>query len=57
MSALLAAQSQSSTRIDRSASTSRSDALKSLFSQIDGDSDGKITKSEFETRSAPAAPI
>ena len=29
-------------------SSSRSDSLKSLFSQIDGDSDGKITKSEFE---------
>ena len=31
-----------------SAPTSRSDALKHLFSQIDGDGDGKITKSEFE---------
>jgi hypothetical protein len=45
MSALLAAQSQSSTA---SAPTSRSDALKHLFSQIDGDGDGQITKSEFE---------
>ncbi len=27
---------------------SRSDALKDLFGQIDGDGDGKITKSEFE---------
>ena len=35
-------------RIDHSAPTSRSDALKDLFSQIDADGDGKITKSEFE---------
>ena len=48
MSALLAAQSQSSTGSTTTASTSRSDALKDLFSQIDGDGDGKITKSEFE---------
>ena len=30
------------------ASKSRSSALKDLFAQIDGDGDGKITKSEFE---------
>jgi hypothetical protein len=48
MSALLAAQSQSSTGTTVSAPTSRSDALKDLFSQIDADGDGKITKSEFE---------
>lgn len=47
MSALLAAQSQSSTGSTSPASTSRSDSLKSLFSQIDGNGDGKITKSEF----------
>ena len=34
--------------IDRSASTSRTDALKDLFAQIDADSDGKLSKSEFE---------
>ena len=48
MSALLAAQSQS---IDGSTARRRpaaSDALKDLFSQIDADGDGKITKSEFE---------
>jgi len=28
---------------------SRSDALKDLFSQIDADGDGKITKTEFES--------
>ena len=48
MSALLAAQSQSSTGAPTSTPTSRSDALKDLFSQIDADGDGKITKSEFE---------
>jgi len=48
MSALLAAQSQSSTGSTAPAPTSRSDALKDLFSQIDADGDGKITKSEFE---------
>jgi EF hand domain-containing protein len=46
MSALLDAQSQAST--GTTASTSPSDALKDLFGQIDGDGDGKITKSEFE---------
>src|SRR5216684_1767916 len=46
MSALLAAQSQSSTATTASAPTSRSDALNNLFSQLDGD--GKISKSEFE---------
>ena len=47
MSALLAAQSQS---IDASAPapTSRADALKDLFSQLDADGDGKVSKSEFE---------
>ena len=47
MSALLDAQSQSSTG-SATASKSRSSALKDLFAQIDGDGDGKITKSEFE---------
>jgi hypothetical protein len=47
MSVLLAAQSQS-TGTASSAPTSRSSALKDLFSQIDADGDGKITKSEFE---------
>lgn len=48
MSALLDAQSQSSAGSTTSASKSRSSALKDLFAQIDGDGDGKITKSEFE---------
>ena len=47
MSALLAAQSQS-TDAGSSAPTSRADVLKDLFSRIDADGDGKITKSEFE---------
>jgi Ca2+-binding EF-hand superfamily protein len=45
MSALLAAQSQSGSTFAR---MSRQDALKDLFSKIDADGDGKITKSEFE---------
>ena len=48
MSALLDAQSQATTGSTASASTSRSDALKDLFAQIDADSDGKLSKSEFE---------
>ena len=48
MSALLDAQSQSSTGSATTASNSRSAALKDLFGQIDGDGDGKISKSEFE---------
>ena len=48
MSALLAAQGQSSTGAAHSASTSKSDVLKDLFSQLDADGDGQVTKSEFE---------
>ena len=47
MSALLDAQSQSSGG-SGAASKSRHAALKDLFGQIDGDGDGKISKSEFE---------
>jgi EF hand domain-containing protein len=46
MSALIDAQSQSGST--SSAPTNPSDALKDLFSQIDADGDGSITKSEFE---------
>ena len=46
MSALLSAQGQSTT--GSSSATRPSDALKDLFSQIDANGDGKITKSEFE---------
>ncbi|MGY4307617.1 hypothetical protein ACVIJ6_004860 [Bradyrhizobium sp. USDA 4369] len=45
MNALLAAQSQSGT----SSSAGAADPLQDLFSLIDGDGDGKITKSEFES--------
>ena len=50
MNALFAAQSQSADGAGATSSTtkSREAALKDLFSQIDGDGDGKITKSEFE---------
>jgi len=48
MSALLAAQSQSSTDTTSSAPMSRADALKDLFGQIDGNHDGQITKAELE---------
>jgi len=54
MSMLIAAQGQSSASStsssgsSSSASPSPQDALKDLFSQIDADGDGKITKSEFE---------
>jgi EF hand domain-containing protein len=48
MSALLAAQGQSSTATATPASTSPSSALQDLFSQIDSNGDGQISKSEFE---------
>ena len=48
MSALLDAQSQSASSSTSSASKSRASALKDLFAQIDGNGDGKITKTEFE---------
>src|SRR5882724_3302126 len=48
LSALLAAQSQSSTTVTTPASTSPGNALRNLFSQIDANGDGQIIKSEFE---------
>jgi hypothetical protein len=48
MSALLAAQSQSSTGSAPSTSTSPSSALQDLFSQLDTNGDGQVSKSEFE---------
>jgi EF-hand domain pair len=48
MSALLAAQSQSSAGATTPAPTSPSAALKDLFSQLDTSGDGQISKSEFE---------
>jgi hypothetical protein len=48
MSALLAAQSQSSTGSTTSASTSPSNALKDLFSQLDTNGDSQVSKLEFE---------
>src|SRR5947199_63903 len=49
MSALLAAQSNASAQTTTTAPPSRSDALHDLFSLIDADHDGAITKSEFES--------
>jgi Ca2+-binding EF-hand superfamily protein len=49
LSALLAAQSQSSTAGAAPAATNPGSALKDLFSQIDANGDGQITKSEFES--------
>jgi hypothetical protein len=48
MSVLLAAQGQSAAGAPASASTSPSGALQDLFSQIDANGDGAISKSEFE---------
>jgi len=48
MSALLAAQGQTSTGATTSISTSPSSALQDLFSQIDANGDGAISKTEFE---------
>jgi Ca2+-binding EF-hand superfamily protein len=47
MSALLAAQGQSTTA--SSAPTSRAGALKDLFSQLDANGDGQVSKTEFES--------
>ena len=47
LNALLAAQDPSQT--SSSSSTSRSDALKDLFSKLDSNGDGQISKSEFES--------
>lgn len=47
MSALLAAQGEAGSTT--SAPASPADALKDLFSQIDGNGDGQISKSEFES--------
>ena len=49
MSALLAAQSQANSGSTSTSSTSRWDALKDLFAQVDANSDGKLSKSEFES--------
>ena len=49
MSALLAAQGQANSGSTSTSSTSRWDALKDLFAQVDANSDGKLSKSEFES--------
>jgi len=50
MNALISAQSQASDASKPPASTSKSDALKDLFSLLDSDGNGKISKSEFEDK-------
>jgi hypothetical protein len=49
MGALLAAQGQASMGSITSAFAGRPDALEHLFSQLDTNGDGKISKSEFDT--------
>jgi hypothetical protein len=49
MSALLAAQSQSTAASATTAPIGRSEALKHLFSQLDANGDGQISQSEFES--------
>lgn len=49
LSALLTAQSQSSTGSTTPGSTKPASALQNLFSLIDANGDGKITQSEFES--------
>ncbi|KRR26634.1 EF-hand domain-containing protein [Bradyrhizobium retamae] len=53
MSALLAAQSQSSSNV--SSLSMRSNSLKEWFAKVDSDGDGKISKSEFEALGAADA--
>jgi Ca2+-binding EF-hand superfamily protein len=48
LSALFAAQSQSSSATATPASASPSNALRDLFQQLDANGDGQISKSEFE---------
>src|SRR5439155_17526222 len=52
MSALLDAQSQSSSNV--SSLSMRSKSLKEWFAKVDSDGDGKISKSEFEALGADA---
>ena len=49
MSALIAAQGQASGTTTSTSTTSASSSLQDLFSQIDGNGDGAISKSEFES--------
>jgi Ca2+-binding EF-hand superfamily protein len=48
MSALIQAQSQSGTQASTSSTSTTKDPLQDLFSLIDGNGDGQISKSEFE---------
>lgn len=55
INALLAAQSQSMTGSLPSAGTGKPDVPEDLFSQLDANGDGQVTKSEFEANAAGAA--
>ncbi len=55
INALLAAQSQSMTGSLPSAGAGKPDAPKDLFSQLDANGDGQVTKPEFEATAAGAA--
>lgn len=55
INALLATQSRPSTALFPSAGTGEPDVANDLFSQLDADGDGQVTKSEFEANAAGAA--
>jgi len=48
MSALIQAQSQSGTQASTASTSTTKDPLQDLFSQLDANGDGSISKSEFE---------
>ncbi len=55
INALLAAQNRPSTASLPSAGTGKPDVPKDLFSQLDADGDGQVSKSEFEANATGAA--
>ena len=55
INALLAAQNRPSTASLPSAGTGKPDVPKDLFSQLDADGDGQVSKSEFEANATVAA--
>jgi len=55
INALLAMQSRSSIASPPPAATGKPDVPKDLFSELDADGDGQVSKSEFEANAAGAA--